>query len=86
MKGDTKKPEYLAEFPYGKIPAFKGTDGFKLTEGKAIARYGTFSCLTIAMHFSFASLPPSSFSPSSSPYRSTFRCWRSNDNPRPPFK
>lgn len=40
MAGDTKKPEYLALFPYGKIPAFKGTDGFSLTEGRAIARYG----------------------------------------------
>ncbi|EPQ30823.1 uncharacterized protein PFL1_01722 [Pseudozyma flocculosa PF-1] len=37
--GDTQKPEYLADFPYGKIPAFKGTDGFKLTESRAIARY-----------------------------------------------
>lgn len=42
MKGDTKKPEYLALFPYGKIPAFKGTDGFSLIEGKAIARYGMY--------------------------------------------
>ncbi|KAJ9478878.1 Elongation factor 1-gamma 2 [Pseudozyma hubeiensis] len=39
MKGDTKKPEYLALFPYGKIPGFKGSDGFTLIEGKAIARY-----------------------------------------------
>nr|QBH67468.1 putative translation elongation factor eEF1 gamma chain [Ustilago esculenta] len=39
MRGDTKKPEYLALFPYGKIPGFKGTDGLSLTEGKAIARY-----------------------------------------------
>ncbi|TKY85988.1 hypothetical protein EX895_004813 [Sporisorium graminicola] len=39
LAGDTKKPEFLALFPYGKIPAFKGTDGFSLTEGKAIARY-----------------------------------------------
>ncbi|CCF48051.1 hypothetical protein NDA11_006267 [Ustilago hordei] len=39
MKGDTKKPEYKALFPYGKIPGFKGTDGFSLIEGKAIARY-----------------------------------------------
>lgn len=39
MRGDTKKPEYLALFPYGKIPAFKGTDGFTLTESKAISRY-----------------------------------------------
>ncbi|KAF8123296.1 glutathione S-transferase C-terminal-like protein [Boletus edulis] len=34
-----KPSEYLADFPYGKIPAFKGTDGFKLTEGTTIARY-----------------------------------------------
>ncbi|CBQ71185.1 related to translation elongation factor eEF1, gamma chain [Sporisorium reilianum SRZ2] len=39
LAGDTKKPEFLAQFPYGKIPAFKGSDGFVLTEGKAIARY-----------------------------------------------
>ncbi|KAF6767466.1 Translation elongation factor EF1B, gamma chain, conserved [Kalmanozyma brasiliensis GHG001] len=39
MRGDTRKPEFLALFPYGKIPAFKGTDGFTLIEGKAIARY-----------------------------------------------
>ncbi len=42
MRGDTQKPEFKALFPYGKIPAFKGTDGFTLIEGKAIARYGTF--------------------------------------------
>lgn len=45
MRGDTKKPEYLALFPYGKIPAFKGTDGFTLTESKAISRYSTYLCL-----------------------------------------
>ncbi|PWN51136.1 EF1G-domain-containing protein [Violaceomyces palustris] len=39
LKGDTRKPEYLAEFPLGKIPAFVGSDGFKLVEGRAIARY-----------------------------------------------
>ncbi|KAN0065398.1 hypothetical protein ACQY0O_001234 [Thecaphora frezii] len=38
-KGDTQKPEFRADFPHGKIPAFKGTDGFKLTESRAIARY-----------------------------------------------
>ncbi len=42
MRGDTKKPEYLALFPYGKIPAFKGTDGFSLTESKAISHYSTY--------------------------------------------
>jgi len=34
-----KPSEYLVDFPYGKIPAFKDTDGFKLTEGTTIARY-----------------------------------------------
>ena len=29
----------MAKFPYGKIPAFEGTDGFKLIEGTTIARY-----------------------------------------------
>ena len=37
---DNKKPEFLAKFPHGKIPAFEGSDGFKLFEGTAIARYG----------------------------------------------
>ncbi|EJF60198.1 elongation factor 1-gamma [Dichomitus squalens] len=36
---DNKKPEFLAKFPHGKIPAFEGKDGFKLFEGSAIARY-----------------------------------------------
>ncbi|PWY98838.1 EF1G-domain-containing protein, partial [Testicularia cyperi] len=39
MKGDTRTPEYRAIFPYGKIPGFKGSDGFTLVEGKAIAKY-----------------------------------------------
>lgn len=39
---DNKKPEYLAKFPHGKIPALETTDGFKLFEGAAIARYGEF--------------------------------------------
>lgn len=55
MKGDTRKPEYRALFPYGKIPGFKGTDGFSLTEGKAIARYGTFPIFSLP-RFCFASL------------------------------
>lgn len=46
MKGDTKKPEYRALFPYGKIPGFKGSDGFTLIEGKAIARYGMYETTT----------------------------------------
>jgi len=36
---DNKKPEFLAKFPHGKIPAFEGADGFKLFEGAAIIRY-----------------------------------------------
>ncbi|KXX73443.1 Elongation factor 1-gamma [Madurella mycetomatis] len=35
-----KSPEFLAKFPYGKVPAFESADGkFLLTEGQAIARY-----------------------------------------------
>jgi elongation factor 1-gamma len=37
---DNKKPEYLAKFASGKIPAFEDKDGFTLFEGTAIARYG----------------------------------------------
>lgn len=36
---DNKKPEFLAKFPHGKIPALEGPNGFNLTEGSAIARY-----------------------------------------------
>ncbi|KAF8900157.1 elongation factor 1-gamma [Gymnopilus junonius] len=36
---DNKKPEFLSKFPFGKIPAFEGADGFKLFESAAIARY-----------------------------------------------
>ncbi|KAF9529929.1 elongation factor 1-gamma [Crepidotus variabilis] len=36
---DNKKPEFLAKFSHGKIPAWEGADGFKLFEGAAIARY-----------------------------------------------
>ncbi|KAH6912149.1 elongation factor 1-gamma [Coprinopsis sp. MPI-PUGE-AT-0042] len=36
---DNKKPEFLSKFPHGKVPAFDGANGFKLTEGPAIARY-----------------------------------------------
>lgn len=39
---DNKKPEFLAKFPHGKIPAWEGKDGFNLTEGIAIARYGKY--------------------------------------------
>ena len=31
--------EWQAKFPIGKVPAFEGVDGFRLTEGIAIARY-----------------------------------------------
>ncbi|KAE9388244.1 elongation factor 1-gamma [Gymnopus androsaceus JB14] len=34
-----KTPEFLAKFPHGKIPAFEGKDGFKLSEGVVIAKY-----------------------------------------------
>ena len=34
-----KPAEYTEKFPYGKIPAFEGTDGFMLVEGTSIARY-----------------------------------------------
>lgn len=37
---DNKKPEFLAKFPHGKIPAWESSDGFKLFEGVVIARYG----------------------------------------------
>ncbi|KAJ8579317.1 glutathione S-transferase, partial [Rhizopogon salebrosus TDB-379] len=36
---DNRKPEFLAKFPHGKIPAFEGANGLNLTEGAAIARY-----------------------------------------------
>ncbi|KIK91775.1 hypothetical protein PAXRUDRAFT_830546 [Paxillus rubicundulus Ve08.2h10] len=36
---DNKKPDFLAKFPHGKIPALEGANGFNLTEGAAIARY-----------------------------------------------
>jgi len=34
-----KPAEFTEKFPYGKIPTFETTDGFKLLEGVAIARY-----------------------------------------------
>lgn len=36
---DNQQPEFLAKFPHGKIPAFEGANGFKLTEGAPIAQY-----------------------------------------------
>lgn len=40
---DNNTPEFLAMFPRGKVPAFKGADGLLLTESTAIARYGKCS-------------------------------------------
>ncbi|KAH0832359.1 glutathione S-transferase C-terminal-like protein [Lanmaoa asiatica] len=34
-----KPAEFMSKFPYGKIPAFEGSDGFKLIESATIARY-----------------------------------------------
>ncbi|KAG5650009.1 hypothetical protein H0H81_001087 [Sphagnurus paluster] len=34
---DNKKPEFLAKFPHGKIPAFEQPDGFKVFEVAALA-------------------------------------------------
>ncbi|KAI9571931.1 hypothetical protein HD554DRAFT_2070381 [Boletus coccyginus] len=36
---DNRKPDFLAKFPHGKIPALEGPNGLNLTEGAAIARY-----------------------------------------------
>ncbi|EIW76864.1 glutathione S-transferase C-terminal-like protein [Coniophora puteana RWD-64-598 SS2] len=38
--GETNKsPEYLEKFPQGKVPGFESANGFKVTEGLAIANY-----------------------------------------------
>ncbi|KAI6104920.1 glutathione S-transferase C-terminal-like protein [Pisolithus croceorrhizus] len=34
-----KSPEFTQKFPLGRIPSFEDNEGFKLTEGVAIARY-----------------------------------------------
>jgi len=34
-----KTPEYLAKFPFGKVPAFEGSGGLLLVESTAISRY-----------------------------------------------
>ncbi|KAJ1933408.1 hypothetical protein EC988_009129, partial [Linderina pennispora] len=39
MGVDNKTPEYLAKYPAGKVPAFEGADGFRLTDSSAIAYY-----------------------------------------------
>jgi hypothetical protein len=39
---DNKKPEFVAKFASGQIPAFEDKDGFTLFEGAVIASYGEF--------------------------------------------
>ncbi|GIK04988.1 hypothetical protein Aspvir_009087 [Aspergillus viridinutans] len=36
---DNRTPEFLAKFPFGKVPAFEGADGTKIVESDAIAQY-----------------------------------------------
>ncbi|KAG1797079.1 uncharacterized protein HD556DRAFT_1306767 [Suillus plorans] len=65
---DNKKPEFLAKFPHGKIPALEGANGFNLTEGTPIARYRyhkdekiySYPCLNSVSIVSFAGLAPNS--------------------------
>lgn len=38
-KNDHLSEEYRSLFPYGKVPAFKASNGFTLIENRAIARY-----------------------------------------------
>ena len=39
MKGETRTPEFLARFPFGRIPAVELDDGRRLAESNAIIRY-----------------------------------------------
>jgi glutathione S-transferase len=39
MKGETRTPEFLAQFPMGRIPAVEFPDGRRLAESNAIIRY-----------------------------------------------
>ncbi len=39
MKGETRTPEFLARFPFGRIPAVEIDDGRRLAESNAIIRY-----------------------------------------------
>ena len=61
---DNMKPDFLAKFPHGKIPAWEGADGFELFEGPAIARYGELHPILLSFNtpadetFSVASLTP----------------------------
>lgn len=41
---DSHKPEFKSKFPLGKVPVLECTDGFTLTESRAILRYGTYIC------------------------------------------
>lgn len=39
MGKTNRTPEYLAKFPFGKVPAFEGADGTQLFESDAITQY-----------------------------------------------
>lgn len=39
MGKTNRTPEFLAKFPFGKVPAFEGADGTKLFESDAITQY-----------------------------------------------
>ena len=39
FKFSNKPAEFVAKFPYGKIPTFEDSEGWKLLEGVPIARY-----------------------------------------------
>jgi glutathione S-transferase len=39
MKGESRTPEFLAHFPFGRIPAVELDDGRRLAESNAILRY-----------------------------------------------
>jgi glutathione S-transferase len=39
MQGETRTPEFLARFPFGRIPAVELDDGRRLAESNAIVRY-----------------------------------------------
>jgi len=38
-KGEHKQPAHMARQPFGQVPAFEDSDGFKLYESRAICRY-----------------------------------------------
>ncbi|KAF9887260.1 hypothetical protein FE257_010388 [Aspergillus nanangensis] len=39
LRRDNKTPEFLADYPMGKVPAYRGADGLKIFESDAIAQY-----------------------------------------------